>query len=126
MNLADRKRTVAVALLSRYNAWHAACVADPRSRITTSLERQLWNHVNAHSGIGLPTTITASIGRWVAHVLKMRVDRLRGVVADPATTPVVPEPAEPEIEAVIATKLLEDEAYAEGLWEQPDQPEFER
>jgi len=123
MTNAERQRRVAVALLPRYNAWHAACVADPRSRITTSLERQLWNHVNAHSGLGLPTTITASIGRWVARVLKMRVDRLRGVVADPATTPVVPEP---EIEAAITTKLSEDEAYAEGLWEQPDQPEFER
>lgn len=77
---AERQWIVARVLLPRYNAWHVAAVARHDSLHALRLERTLWDHVNAHEGIDLPTKITASIGRWIARVLGMQTDRLLGVV----------------------------------------------
>lgn len=84
MTTRAQKAAIATELLPLYNSWHTACVKDYTSGDAYRLERALWNVVRAHHtadpNLKLPTTITASIGRWIARELNMKLTRVGIVV----------------------------------------------
>ncbi len=69
----NTKREVAEILFPLYRAWHIACLDDYASKKTNDAERTLWMAVSNHPNLGLPTKITASIGRWCARQMKISI-----------------------------------------------------
>lgn len=74
------KRKIAQELLPLYNTWHHEAVKAYDSPEALAAEQRLWHAVHRYPEAGLPVKITASIGRWVARVLKMSTHHKQGVI----------------------------------------------
>lgn len=64
-------KEVAEILFPLYKTWHIACLKDFRSQKTMAAEHDLWIAVRDYPDRGLPTKITASVGRWCAKQMKL-------------------------------------------------------
>jgi hypothetical protein len=76
----ERRRKIAETLLPLYNKWHMDCVKSPFEQGTADSEARLWEAVRANNLPGMPTTITAAVGRWIARQLDMEWKAFKGVV----------------------------------------------